>query len=235
MNLSAEQLAAIDAQLIAGDIIAAIREVRGFTGAQLREANSFVDGRLEWLRKVLPSRFASGATPSTPDPNILRQIELLPDHQLTDFRSALKQIEQLLYGFNYAVTLSVNAVTVPFIDLPINELMLSVYPASTPHLAIVLPIRAAELVTNVTTCLTYAGTQSSGPQFTADRLKKLSETLLPDYWRQLSALTPLDSSRIYTYGSDTGLPGYYVYWFFAYLVHYPNANRCVVITGMSCD
>jgi hypothetical protein len=40
---------------------------------------------------------------------------------------------------------------------------------------------------------------------------------------------------LYSYSSDVGLPGYCVFWFFAYLIHCLETNRCVVITGMASD
>jgi hypothetical protein len=180
-------------------------------------------------------RFPVTASPPTPDAQILQQIALVSERDLFNLRSTLKQIENLLYGNNYAVALSVNAATLKMSDLPFNELMLVLYPKSTPHNATILPVCPEELMADVTGCLLYEGDNSSGPQLSDRRLKTLSETLLPEFWRQLGALSPLQSSSIYSYSSDMGLPGYFVFWFFAYLIHYSDTNRCVAITGMSSD
>ncbi len=234
-KLSAKRIATIDEQLFAGNVIAAIRDYRSFTGAQLVDAKRFIDRRLEQLRKEQPSRFPVPASPSALDPQILQQIEPLGEPDLVPIRSTLTQIEKLLYGYNYAITLSVNAATLPVSNLPIKELMTVFYPESTPHNAKILPVGSEALVNDVTECLTYDGDASAGPQFTGERIEQLTGTLIPNYWRQVGALAPLESSSIFSYSSDVGLPGYYVFWFFAYLIHHSDAGRCVVITGMSSD
>jgi hypothetical protein len=235
MNLSASQLVAIDEQLFAGDMIAAIRDHRRFTSAQLVDAKAFIDLRLEQLRRDQPSRFPITLSPPTLNPQVLQQIVPFLERDLGTFRSTLRQIEKLLYGINYAVTLSVSAAKLPTSDLPVNEMMSVLYPESTPHSATILPVRSEELVTDVTECLTYNGDASSGPQFTAKRFEQLSKILIPSFWQQLSDLAPLESSTIFSYSSDAGLPGYNVFWFFAYLVHHSDPSRCIVITGMSSD
>ena len=113
--------------------------------------------------------------------------------------------------------------------------MAVLYPASTPHEATIVPVGPEALVTDVTECLTYDGDASSGPQFTGERIEQLTGKLIPNYWRQLGALVPLESSSFFSYSSYVGLPGYYVFWFFAYLIHHSDTRRCVVITGMSSD
>ena len=235
MNLTAEQLASIDAQLFAGDIIAAIRLHRRYTDTQLINAKSFVDHRVEHLRSLQPSKFPETSTPPQPDPQILSQITPLPAQDLHKLRSTLTRIEELLPGLNYVAILDVSAATIPNTKLPFNELMLSLYPASVPHDATIMKVSSVELVNDVNECLKYAGRDSAGPQFTDRRFKELTDTLLPQFWQQLNSITPLESALLYSYSSDVGLPGYYVFWFYAYLLHCPETNRCVVITGTASD
>lgn len=92
-------------------------------------------------------------------------------------------MEEILYGYNYAVSLSVNAATLPTSELPIKEVMSVFYPDSTPHDSTILPVRPEELVKDVTECLTYDGDYSAGPQFTEERFQQLSRILVPNYWR----------------------------------------------------
>ncbi len=228
MNLSTNQLAAIDEQLCNGNIIAAVTEYRRLTDAQLGDAKKFIDGRLDQLRREQPLRFAVTAFSPTLAPQLMQQIKPLDEHALFPIRSTMEQMEQLLYGYNYAVTLSVNAAALPTSDLPIRELMSVLYPKSTPYNATTLPVRFEEFVNDVTECLTYDGNLSAGPQFTHERKENLTNALLPRYWQQLNDLSPLDSCSILTYSSDVGLPGYYVFWFFAYLIHAPLTKRCGV-------
>ena len=138
MNLTPEQLVVIDDQLFAGDLLGAIKAYRGFTGSQLIYAKSFVDHRHEHLQRLRPSRFpATPETPPTqePDRKILQQITHLPARDVITFRLILTQIRELLYGCNYVPTLAVTAADIPTSELPLNELMLSLYPDSTPHIA----------------------------------------------------------------------------------------------------
>ncbi len=223
MNLDTEQIDVIDEQLIAGNIIAAIREYRRLTGSELGDAKRYTGDRLKQLQKENSLEVSKTSPTQGLSPEMLRQIKPLPESDLHGFRSTLNQIEKVLYGSNYAVSLSVCGAMLPATsELPINELMSVFYPSSTPQNAKISRVSSEELTADVTQCLTCEGSYSA-------------EALMPEYWRQLNALVPLDSSSIYSYDSDVGLPGDYVFWFFAYLIHNPNANRCVVITGMSSD
>ncbi len=223
VNLNTEQIDAIDEQLIAGNIIAAIREHRRFTGSELGDAKRYVGNRLKQLQKEWLLDVPRASPPQGLLPEVLGQIKPLPESDLHSFRSTLNQIEKMLYGWNYAVSLSVSGAMLPVMpELPINELMLVLYPESTPQSAKTSLVSLEELTAYVNQCLTCEGSYSA-------------EALLPEYWRQLNALVPIDSSSIYSYGSDVGLPGDYVFWFFAYLIYNSNANRCVVITGMASD
>lgn len=235
MNLTTIQIAAIDEELFAGNIITAIRHYRGFTGASLYVAKSFVDCRLKELRNDMPSRFPAKPTPPELDSKILQQIESLPECELQSFKATLKKIEKILYGLNYAVTLSVSAARLPTAELPVNELMRALYPESIPYDATIMPVSSEELVAEITECLAYEGDMGAGPQLTARRRAILLETMLPEYLRQLNVLAPLEASSLYSYSSDVGIPGYCVFWFFAYLIHHHDTKRCFVITGISSD
>lgn len=228
MNLTAGQLAIIDKQLLDGNIVGAIKDLRQFTGFSLAEAKTFVDDRLAYLRVTQPPRPQPvQKIPPAPSPWMLQQIKPLPDEALREFQSLLSRIDASLRGINYVTTLTVRAATVPELDLPIPELMLTLFPKSTPYEARILPVKPDELVEHVTECFQYVGGGSAKPQ--------LINTLLSEYWHHLSRLVPLESSALYYYGSEVGLPGHYIFWRFAYLLHDQKTNRCVVITGNSAD
>lgn len=228
VNLTVDQLAIIDKQLLDGNLVAAVRELRQFTGVQLAEAKIFVDDRLAYLRMTRPSQFQTAQKASPlPQPWVLQQIKPLPDEALREFRALLSHIDATLCGLNYVTTLSVHAATVPASDLPIPELMMTFFPKSTPFEAKIRSAQPDELVEYVTECFRYVGGGSAGPQ--------LIDALLSEYWRHLNLLVPLETSTLYYYGSDVGLPGHYILWRFAYLLHDSKTNRCVVITGNSTD
>ncbi len=228
MNLTADQLAIIDKQLLDRNIVAAIKDLRQFAGFSLAEAKTFVDDRLAHLRVTQPPQPQQmQKVPPLPNPWVLQQIKPLPDEALQEFRSLLSRINASLYGINYVTTLTVRAATVPEIDLPIPELMMTLFPKSTPYEARILSVKPEELVEDVTECFRYVGGGSAEPQ--------LIDALLSEYWRHLNMLVPLESSTLLYYGSEVGLPGHYIFWRFAYLLHDQKANRCVVITGNSTD
>ena len=63
----------------------------------------------------------------------------------------------------------------------------------------------------------------------------MEQELLPAFWRELAALIAYDEAELHEYPDETGLPGYRVFWFFAYVLHDRTRRRCVVITGSSSD
>lgn len=235
MNLDPAELEVIDAYLFAEQMIVAIRELRRFTGADLSEAKSFIDDRLQLLHAECPDRFPKKPETLDLDPTIMAKIQVVPDHDLHALRSTMEKIEKTLFGRNYVVTLAVGAVTVPMSEFPVAEVMRTLYPETTPHETAVQAVQPDQLITNVTRFLASEGDEGAGPQFTPIRRNQLNDNLIPEYWRQLNALSPLESSILISYNGDTGLPGYFVFWFFAYLIHDAEKSRCVVITGMASD
>jgi hypothetical protein len=235
MPLSAEQLAAIDAELTNGNLIAAIRAYRGFTGSGLATAKRFIDARDAELRDTAPAAFLQPISPVQPDPAVMSTIIPVADRELQSLRRVLKQIEKLLYGFNYQVTLSANAASLPPGSIPVIETMVTLYPDSEPGNAETTAASIADFKSDVADCLTYEGDSSSGPQLSTRNRSRLNDQLIPDLWLEIAAITPFEGCSILSNNNDTGLPGYYVYWFFAYLIHCPANRRCLVLTGMSSD
>jgi hypothetical protein len=235
MVLSTLQLASIDTDLTSGNVIAAIREYRAFTGADLATAKQFVDKRYAELRVTMSTEFPSPIVPILPDPAIMATIALVADRDLAALRRVLDQIEKVLYGLNYQVTLSAKAVALSNHSLPIVETMTLLYPDSKPSIAEMMAITVEELQSDVIDCLTYEGDSSSGPQFCDLNRLRLNDLLIPAMWREISAITPIEKCTILSYNDDTGLPGFYVFWFFACLLHCSANGRCLLITGMSSD
>lgn len=235
MSLSAEQLAAIDGELTNGNLIAAIREHRAFTGADLATAKQFIDARHVELRVTKPTLFPQPIAPAQPDPIIMANITPVADREMRSLRGVLKEVEKLLYGLNYQVTLSANAASLPNDSLPVIETMATLYPDSDPCNAETAAASVANFKSDVTDFLTFEGDLSSGPQFTYQNRFKLNDQLIPDLWREIAQITPFEDSIIRSYNNDAGLPGYCVFWFFAYLIHSPSKGRCLVLTGMSSD
>ncbi len=235
MDLSSEESAVIDEHLVAGHMIIAIRELRRFTGAELTEAKLFANARLERLQTEFPDRFPEESKVPILDTSILSEITPLRESDLAPIHSIIRDIEKTLFGLNYSVTLDVSGVQIPFSALPVAEVMRTLYPNSGPHEATVLPSELDQTIVEVSSRMMYEGDRGSGPQLSPGELKRLETKQLPDYWYELNVLLSLGASATYSYDSDLGLPGDYVFWFYVYLIHNVEAGRCVVITGMASD
>lgn len=235
MSLTFEQLAAIDAELTCGHLLVAVRDYRDFTGSDLTTAKLFVDSRHAVLLATVPNAFRQPIAPKQPDEAIMATIRPISDRELRSLRDVLKKTEKLLYGFNYQVTLSANAASLPYATLPVIETMKILYPDSDPGSSGWTEIALADFNSDIIECLAYEGDSSSGPQFSDRRRMQLSDQLIPDLWLEMAAICPLDESTILSYNSDSGLPGYHTFWFFAYLIHCSSKGRCLIVTGMSSD
>ncbi|WP_375767711.1 hypothetical protein NR798_39480 [Archangium gephyra] len=155
--------------------------------------------------------------------------------QVRPVSKVLRQLERLVSGFNYGITLDVKALELPGAELPLNEVMRTCYPESQPHLAKVRQVSLEELTTDVETCLRYEGEAHAGPRFTAARREKLEQELLPAFWRALAELISSEEAELHDYPDERGLPGYRVFWSFTYVLHHRTRRRCVVITGSASD
>jgi hypothetical protein len=235
MVLSDEQLAFIDNALNGGNLIAAIREYRRFTGSDLAAAKQFVDSRQTELLNTHSNASPMQLAPRQPDPAIKSTIKPVSDLELRPLRYILSEIETLLYGINYQVTLSANAARLPHAILPVIETMMTLYPGSEPESSDTKAASVNELKAVVTDCLQYEGDSSSGPEFNNRKRTRLNDNLLPDLWAAVNAILPLKECNIISYSSDVGIPGYPVYWFFAYLIHCSKCGRCLVLAGTSSD
>jgi hypothetical protein len=163
------------------------------------------------------------------------QLKWVDEAKVQPVSKRLRQLEQLLSGLNYEVTLEVKALELPGAELHLSEVMRKCYPRSEPQAAKVTGVSAGELKTEVDACLTYEGDEHAGPRFTPARRTKLEQELLPAFWRELAELIAYEEAELHSYGNETGLPGYPVFWFFAFALHDRSQRRCVVITGSSSD
>ncbi|WP_143195230.1 hypothetical protein [Archangium sp. Cb G35] len=238
MALTEQQMDEVDAMLLTGNLIAAITIVRGHTGWELGRAKDFVEARLVHLRQAHAEHFRRLDAPPPRlfvDSTLMGQLHGVGHANVRPVSEVLRRLEQLVAGYNYSVTLDVKALDLPGEELPLIEVMRTCYPESRPHLSKVRRVSLEELKTDVDACLRYEGDESSGPRFTAARREKLERELLPAFWRALAELIPYEEAELHDYPDETGLPGYSVYWFFAYVLHDRMRRRCVVITGSSSD
>jgi hypothetical protein len=235
MSLTEIQRDTIDAAIVNGNVIEAVRNHRAYTGSDLAAAKQFVDARHSQLLADCPQRFPSPIPPTVPNPAITDQIVVASNGHLKSVNRLLNKIEKALYGLNYEATLSARVAELPSTNLPAVETIAKLYPDAEPAPDKFSHVTLNELKSDITERLTYEGDIGSGPQFTVKRRTHLTSELIPQLWTELDALTPLEESACVSYNCDIGLPGYYVFWSFAFLIHCPQSNRCSVITGMSSD
>ncbi|MDY7227623.1 hypothetical protein [Hyalangium rubrum] len=152
------------------------------------------------------------------------------------FTKVLRRIERLLAGgLNYVVTLDVKVLEPSGEELSWPEVVRRCYPESEPHTAKVRQVPLEEMKAEIDSSLGYEGDEGAGPRLTAAKRKQLGEELLPAFWSELEALLSLRDTDIYEYPSDKGLPGYTVFWFYAYVLHDRKQGRWIVLMGSSSD
>lgn len=238
MALTEQQLGEADAKLLTGDVVGAILVVRGHMGWELGPAKDFVEARLARLRQEHAEHFRrldASPPPLVVDPTVMGQLRQVDKAKVRPMSKVPRQLEALASGYNYVITLEVKALELPGAELPLNEVMRTLYPEGQPHLAKVRRVSLEELKTDIDTCLRYEGDESSGPRFTAARREKLERELLPAFWRALAELISYEEAKLHEYPSETGLPGYSVHWFFASVLHDRTRRRCVVLSGSASD
>jgi len=232
MSLTKLQRDTVDTAIVNGNVIEAMRIHRAYTGSGLAAAKQFVESRHSQLLTDSPQAFPS---PTIPSLAIIEQIAATSKGKLKSVNRLLNQIEKTLYGLNYQAKLSVRVAQLPSGTLPPVETIAKLYPDAEPNPDKFSHVTLDELKSNITDRLTYEGDVGSGPQFSVKRRTQLTSQLIPQFWSELDALTPLQDSVCVSYNCDIGLPGCYVFWFFAFLIHCPQNDRCQVITGMSSD
>jgi len=237
MNLTDDQLAVIDTEIYAGNHVSAIRHLRGFTGAGLVEAKSFVDLRQRDLLTHFPERFAvhEAERPLVIDDAISSQLRLLSIRELSGLGRVLDRLRRTVSGDHYQVSLDSKLVHVPLATLPRNEVLRLAYPKSAPQTVEFLPVTVQQLTEHIESCFTYEGDNFHGPGFSPKRRELLTKQLIPTYWRRVDAIVPRREAALYFYDSSVGLPVYDVWWFFAYLVHDTSSERCLILAGASSD
>ncbi len=139
---------------------------------------------------------------------------------------ALKQIEHLLYGFNYAVSLRLYGPSNSAQGL--NE-TLKMLISDDCELSGVLRTSSNEAKTIITNCLLYQGDEGSKP-LELDAKKTLIINLLGSI---LSSIGFESAEMVVEFGFKHGHPDYPVFWDFAYDIHVKDKRW--IFVGCSSD
>ncbi len=209
--------------------LGAIREYRRATGHGLAEGKAYVDGRSEELQ---PVRQEPPARPELSQA-ILAQLTEIADPELVRLQSICSELERVVHGQDYQVTIAVAGRAYSGVDLPLNEVMASMYPNSKPHLATLTQVDLAVAKSAFAEQLNREG--DFGTQFTPERRARLNDQLLPSFMDSSDRLMPPSSTSAYHYNSDVGLPGYHTYWYEAFLLQNVELGRIVVLSAVASD
>jgi hypothetical protein len=228
MSISEEKRDEIRRLLSAGRVIEAIRSLRAETQWDLIRAKKYVDS---FGIEAEPQR----RKPAPIDQRALAALSLADNGLLKPLARIQNKIQKILFGLNYAVTLSARAVCVPFDEVPFCEVIKACYPDAVPASEGFLPAETEMLQNEIEGCLCYEGDAGSGPQFTPERLDKLRRELVPAFWAELRRVLPSDRQEVYRCGYFDGLPGYPVFWDYCFLLWSREQHLAVVLCGSSSD
>lgn len=230
--MNGDEVARVDHAILTSTILLAVREYRSITGSELDEAIEYVNARSELLDT---GHREPDPVPPPLDQTIVECLTEIQDSELVELKSICDQLETVLYGLNYQVTVEAAGREYSAGGLPINEIMRVMYPYSEPHLATLTPIERETMEAAVTASFNWEGDSGSGPNFTPEEREKMNAQLLPSLIEGLARLAPSETSDVYSYSSDVGLPGYYTYWFEAYVLHDTESGTVLCFTAVASD
>lgn len=233
LRMDEQQIAKIDGLILDGKMLWAVRQYRRATGSKLAEAKAYVDARSEDLSKERSKRAKD--TPPVVDLAVARRFTRIEEDDLAQIRSACSQLETVLYGLNYQVTVEVVGQTYTGDSLPVADFIRIVYPKSEPHLASTMKVDRQTMRSELTANLSHEGDSGAGPQFTPERRSRVNAQLLPSLFKHLDHLMAPESTVIYSYNSDVGLPGYYMFWFSAFVLDNTASQTALILSAVASD
>lgn len=159
---------------------------------------------------------------------------LVQSAEIAAFDDYLKSLRSVLAGWNYVTHFEAKYFRLAGDYLPIKEIMLLAYPASKPDEARIMQWPVETMIEEVNPCLSVPWYAKEGHSET-DTDTAAVASRRTDFWRHLQNCIDYDLADVYSYGSEVGLPGYHVFWRFAWLIHSPAQKRCVFLYGVSSD
>lgn len=144
----------------------------------------------------------------------------------------LAGIADLLHGLNYQITTDARGLSRGDPSLDPARVIATLYPESVPTEFNVRPLPPQVALDHVREVLLYEGDSGSHPD--SSGLETVRSTELPGLLDAISACLSADSEA-FSYNSDAGLPGYYVYWCFCFLFHDPTSGNWLSISAVASD
>jgi hypothetical protein len=150
----------------------------------------------------------------------------------TSFREILNEMQTVLYGGNYQVTLTVEDLADVQNQETIRRSLRILYPGN--DFGGEMQIQTDdEFKKEVLLCLLYPGDTGAGPMFTPQRQAKIEDELIPAFWLELDRNYP--DRKIWKYGQFDGLPGYPVFWDFVYIITKADCSAGLLFSGAASD
>lgn len=141
------------------------------------------------------------------------------------------QLAQQMYGHNYAPSFGVLKIA-QALDLgDVQKDIKEQYEKTKPSDARYTPIDSDEMFKEIRDCFDYRGDQGAGLELTSEQeasLKKIQQ----DFVGQISNFVS-DSSIIYSTNIEEGLPLYYTFWHFAFVILNPGSESLFLFGAAS--
>lgn len=152
-------------------------------------------------------------------------------HEVDALNAHLQEMMRFLAGADYSVRLEANVFRVPGAELPLADVVLLAYPEARPHEARTTSISVEDEAELLDDCLSLRWLSPREQQSKARR----EQWMRDEFWRLLAGCVNYSNAQVISYNGTHGLPGYWVFWNFALLIHNPAQQKCVFLFGYACD
>lgn len=141
------------------------------------------------------------------------------------------QLAQQMYGHNYAPSFGVIKITQAQSLGDVQEEIKKQYIKTKPSDARYTIVDSNEMLSEIQDCFDYRGDRGAGLELTSeqeDSLKKIQQ----DFVSKISDFVS-DSSVIYSTDIEEGLPLYYTFWHFAFIILNPESESLFLFGAAS--
>lgn len=146
-------------------------------------------------------------------------------------KDVLAQLEHILYGYNYQVTLGVELFENCQDMNSFKDALKARLPDTRPHAVSPVPISEADFLEEIELGLTYRGDEHAGLKLTPKKQEKFDQ-LQKDYKDFLSSYIHPET-KFYIYPDETGIPGYPVFWDYRFII--ASGGTFLLVYGSSSD
>ncbi len=133
-----------------------------------------------------------------------------------DIKETIDRLQHLIYGYNYQVTYGIDDFDLcDTLDVLINKLK-EMYSDSVPNETALILFSTKDFWEEVDFGLTYRGDHTSGLILTVEKESQL--LIEQKKYKAFIETYVSGSTKIYNYSDSIGIPGYIVWWGYAFLL-----------------